>query len=667
MSNSNAPHGSPLAREDGVHLVSLFNAGRYADLERRARELSLRHPGSGFVWKVLGTAQLVQGKSAEGIAAMQQAVSLMPEDVEVHSNLGNMYRATHQLDEAIASYQRAIELKPDYVAAHFNLGIALREQGRLEDAVASYRRALALQPAMVDAHNNLGTTLKDLGRLDEAISSYEQALKIMPHQPAVLVNLGNVLKSLGRYDAALASYRKALAIQPDMADAYNNLGTVQKDLGQLDEAMNSYRRALTAKPDYIEALGNLLFTSNYQQGMSSSALLTLARDYGNLVASSARPYQAWPNLRDGEKTLRIGLVSGDLYQHPVGYFAQDVLTALKRQAGERIELFVYATNLRHDELSDRIQSCCRAWCLVEGMSDEALASRIRGDGIDILIDLSGHTDYTRLPMFAWKPAPVQVSWLGYFATTGVTAVDYFIADPWTVRDVDEHAFTERIWRLPETRLCFSPPPCDVGVSDLPALRNGHVTFACFNNLTKMNDQVVALWARVLRSVDRSILMLKADQLDDATVRASVQKRFATHGIEPERLKLEGRSSRSAYLEAYQRVDISLDPFPFAGGTTSVESLWMGVPVLTLAGERLVSRQGVGLMMNLGMPDWVAADEADYVAQAVGHASDLSALAAQRAGLRHRLQASPLMDSNRFAQQFESALRSMWAKWCEGQV
>lgn len=664
MSKPNAPQHPPLAREDGVHLITLFNAGRYADLENRARELARQHPDSSFVWKVLGTALLVQEKHADGIPALQKAVSLAPQDAEAHSNLGNMYRAMQRFDEAVGSYRQAIAVKPDFVAAHFNLGITLRELGRLDEAVASYRMALALQPGMVDAHNNLGTALKDLGRLDEAVASYEQGLRMEPNQPAVLVNLANVLKGMGRYEAALACYRKALAIEPGMSEAHNNLGTALKDLGQLDEALDCYHQALSIKPDYTEALGNLLFTSNYLPDQSAAELLAQARQYGDLVASKARPYTQWPNLRDRTRKLRVGLVSGDLYAHPVGYFAQGVLAALKRLAGERVDLFVYASSVCHDELSERIKSCCRAWCQAESMSDEALAARIRGDGIDILIDLSGHTDHTRLPMFAWKPAPVQVSWLGYFATTGVAAIDYFIADPWTVPEAGEHAFTERIWRLPETRLCFSPPECDVNVSALPALQNGHITFACFNNLTKMNDHVLALWAKVLQSVEGSLLMLKAAQLDDLAVRETVKARFAAHGVRSERLQLEGHSTRAAYLEAYRRVDISLDPFPFTGGTTTVESLWMGVPVLTLSGDRLVSRQGVGLLMNAGMPNWVAADEADYVAKAVAYAADVPALAAQRAALRQTMLASPVFDADRFAQHFEGALRGMWGQWCE---
>jgi predicted O-linked N-acetylglucosamine transferase (SPINDLY family) len=299
-----------------------------------------------------------------------------------------------------------------------------------------------------------------------------------------------------------------------------------------------------------------------------------------------------------------------------------------------------------------------------GLSDEALAKQIHSDRIDILIDLAGHTAHNRLPVFAWKPAPVQVSWLGYFATTGVAAIDYLIADPWTLPPSEEVYFTEKIWRLPETRLCFTVPDVQVAVSPLPAIENDYITFGCFNNLAKMNDAVVSLWARILHALPTSRLFLKSIQIAEASLREEIYARFSAHGIDADRLILEAYGPRADYLAAYQRVDIALDPFPFPGGTTTVESLWMGVPVLTLAGERFLSRQGVGLMMNAGLPNWVATDPDDYLARAMAHASDLKSLATLRAGLRQQVLASPIFDAPRFAQHFAAALRGMWAKWCE---
>jgi predicted O-linked N-acetylglucosamine transferase (SPINDLY family) len=399
-------------------------------------------------------------------------------------------------------------------------------------------------------------------------------------------------------------------------------------------------------------------------------MLDAARRYGEVVAR-----QVFPNVAGGirhdrdpdpERVLRVGLVSGDLCYHPVGFFAEGVVSALASRA-DRLALFAYPTCIRTDEISERIKANCRGWHPVAGLSDEYMANRIRADGIDILIDLSGHTAYNRLPVFAWKPAPVQVSWLGYFATTGVAAIDYFVADPWTLPVSEEINFTEKVWRLPETRLCFTPPDAAVVVSPLPALVNGYVTFGCFNNLSKMNDKVVALWARVMDAVPGSRLFLKARQLTEASVRKSIAERFAAHGIDEGRLILEDYVPRENYLAAYQRVDLALDPFPYTGGTTTAEALWMAVPVLTLAGERFISRQGVGLLMNAGLPDWIASDPDDYVARALAHASDLPRLAALRGNLRAQVLASPVYDAARFAKHFEAALRGMWQHWCGEQT
>ena len=347
----------------------------------------------------------------------------------------------------------------------------------------------------------------------------------------------------------------------------------------------------------------------------------------------------------------------------MGYFAESVLAALASDCAGRLELFVYATQAAGDAVTVRIKAYCHRWRAVSQLSDEALAATIRDDGVDILIDLSGHTADNRLPMFAWKPAPVQATWLGYFATTGVMAIDYLVADPWTLPAEEEVNFTETIWRLPETRLCFTPPDEAVAIAPLGAIGNGQLTFGCFNHLTKVNDDVVALWARILAAIPEATLLLKAKQLQEPEARLAVIERFAAQGIAGDRLRLEGPTPRADYLDAYNRVDIALDPFPYPGGTTTVEALWMGVPVLTLAGSSFISRQGVGLLMNAGLPDWIATDPDDYVARAVAHGSDVRQLASLRAGLRQQVMISPLFDAPRFARHFETALRGMWQRWC----
>ena len=381
----------------------------------------------------------------------------------------------------------------------------------------------------------------------------------------------------------------------------------------------------------------------------------------------AQPYSTWANHPDTTRCLRIGFVSGDLRQHPVGNFLEAVLASLSSGMSGRLRLYAYSNSSQEDEVSERIKAHCHGWHSAVGQSDESLAQRIREDGIDILIDLSGHTAHNRLPLFAWKPAPVQATWLGYLATTGVSAIDYVIADAWTLPESEEVNFTEKVWRLPESYLCFTPPADSVDVGPLPAIHNGYITFGSFNNLTKMNDSVVALWSRILATIPDSRLYLKSPQLKEDSVQQSVVERFAGHGIDAGRLILEGPVPRTDYLKPFQRVDIALDPFPYPGITTSVENLWMGVPVLTLAGKSFLSRQGIGLLMNAGLPEWIAGDADDYVARAVSHASDVQALSSLRGELRQRVLASPIFDASRFSQHFEAALRGMWQAWCEQQA
>jgi predicted O-linked N-acetylglucosamine transferase (SPINDLY family) len=688
--------GNSPSHQETNTLMMLFTEGRLAEAAALAQAMTVRFPLYAFGWKALGAVFQQMGRSADALAPIQKAAALSPSDANTHNTLGNILSDLGRLDEAEVSLRRALEIKPDYADAYSNLGANLYDLKRLDEAEASYRRALQINPDLADAHYNLGNTLKSLGRLDEAETSYRRALQIKPDYAQAHSNLGITLNDLGRPDEAEVSLRRALQIKPDYAQAYSNLGNALKDLGRQDEAEASYRRALQIKPDLAEAhsnlggiledmvrLGeaeasyrqaleinpnfakahsNLLFLLNYTSCIAPSYDFAAASQYGKNVADKIKSrFVEWTCARQPER-LRIGFVSGDFKNHPIGYFLEGMLAKLDPNS---LELIAYQTDNRADEITARIKPHFSAWKSLFGLSDEAAAQLIHNDSVHVLIDLSGHTRYNRLPVFAWKPAPVQASWLGYLGTTGVAAMDYLIADPWTLPVTEEVHFSEKIWRLPETYLCFTPPDEDVAVAPLPAISNGYITFGSFNNLAKMNDAVVALWARVLQNVPESRLFLKTKQLKDASVRKIIVERFAAQGIDTRRLALEGNvPQRMKHLESYNRVDIALDPFPYPGITTSVEGLWMGVPLITLSGERFLSRQGVGLLMNAGLPEWIASDADDYVARAVSHASDLQRLAKLRNGLRQQVLASPIMDTRRFAMHFGAALRDMWRNGVE---
>ncbi|MGB8409731.1 MAG: tetratricopeptide repeat protein, partial [Gallionella sp.] len=590
---------------------------------------------------------------------------------EVHCVLGVALKELGNIDDAIACFQAALKIDPRLVEARTNLGAAihdifnncdvLMDSGQFNEALANYQRVLEIDPDFSEAHCNLGLALEALGKFEDAVTSYRRALAIKPDFAAAHNNLGLALQSLGKLHDAVASYRRALEIKPDFAAANLNLGNALKDLGQLDAAVEYYRRALEINPGYSDAHSNLLFALNYT-GHAPSYCFEQARRFGHIVADKAARFSEW-QCTAGPERLRVGLVSGDLYGHPVGFFLENLLAHLDPS---RIELIAYPTHHKQDELTARIRRYFSAWQPLLGLNDEAAAHLIHADGVHVLIDLSGHTAHNRLPVFAWKPAPVQVSWLGYFATTGMAEMDYLLADAVGVPEARQAQFTESVWYLPDTRLCFTAPAADLAVAPLPAIKNGHITFGCFQNLTKVNDGVLELWGKILAALPDATLRLQCKQFSEPSLAAQLLQRLQRHGIDPARVAIHGSARREDYLAAHAEVDMILDTFPYPGGTTTCEALWMGVPTLTLAGDSLLARQGASLLGAAGLSDWVANSREAYVAKAIALASDLPGLARLRAGLRAQVLTSPLFDAPRFARHFEQALWGMWQRHHEQQ-
>ncbi|HEY4084088.1 MAG TPA: tetratricopeptide repeat protein [Burkholderiaceae bacterium] len=693
-------------------LLALFQAQRYAEMETLARSMLAAHPQEGMVWKALGVALQIQGKDAW--AALTEAARLLPGDAEAATNLGALQSDRGQQAEAIASHQRALALQPHYAQAHNNLGLALSREGRFEEALASLEQALRLMPRFPEALLNLGNVLAGLGRDAEAVECYAQALLVRPHwaiaelrreeallrldtepalhellkrqpdhllaqanlalllqrerrfdeavacydralaqhpgDPLLIGNRGNALRGAGRFEEALAQYRRAIELEPEAPHHHANLGRALKAAGRIEDAQACYRKVIELAPEDFAARSDLLLLRSY---FTDQPVLAEARAFGEAARAVARPFNSWP--RQGGKALRVGLVSGDLRTHPVGFFSESVLAAL---AARGVELYVYSSATVNDELSTRIRTHCQAWREIHGVEDEAAAALIHADRLDVLLDLAGHTANNRLPLFAWRPAPVQASWLGWCATTGMAEIDAYIGDRWITPPQAQADFTERLLPLPESFLCFTPPPFEIDTGPLPALAEGRITFGCFNSLPKLNARVIALWSRLLQALPTARLLLKNNALGAARTREDLLARFAAQGIGADRLVLENASPRADYLVSHRRVDLALDPFPYPGGTTSADALWMGVPVLTLPGASALSRQGESLLRNLGLPDWVARDERDYLDRAIAHAGNLPALAALRSSLRERLLASPLCDALRFAAHLEAALRSL---------
>ena len=602
---------------------------------------------------------LVQvGDYDEAILYLTEIVRQRPDQAESHYNLGIALKNRDRLAEAATCYQAAVRLNPNYAEAHLNLGNVHEQQGQLNDAMACYQRALRINPNYAEAHMNLGNALKGQGRLQEAIASFERALQLDPGCSEAHMNLGNASKDLGQLNDAVSRYQRAVELRPDCAEAHSNLSSAFKDQGRLQEAVASCDRALQLKPNFADAHSNLLLTQHY---LSDITLAGLAESHAGWNRQhAARFKQEWQSVEHRQTTeqpLRLGFVSPDFARHPVGFFFVRCLEALQTRHCETV---CYSDRLRKDELTARIAAASGTWRDVLGMADDALAEQIRRDEIDILFDLAGHTAHNRLLLFARKPAPVQVSWIGYVGTTGLEAMDYLFADWHHVPAGSEVHYQEEVIRLPHNRYCYQPPEDAPSVGPLPASSAGYITFGCFNNPAKLTAEVIATWAQILQRVPTSRLMLKYIGLDDRNTSQRFLKLFADQQVDTSRIELRGQSPYRQMLGQYNEIDVALDPYPFCGAATSCEALWMGLPVVTCPRETFASRQTLGILSSLGITDTVASDLSNYVDLAVELANDLPRLAKLRAQLRVQMEQSPLCDADRFATHFVQAVDQAWS-------
>lgn len=622
--------------------------GQLSEAEQCYRQVLLAHPDTAEAHNNLAFVLYWQHRLADAEDHYQRALALNPQDITAYSRLGMLLQTQGRLSEARDCYECALEINPEFAEIHNNLGIVLHELGLTYQAEASYQHALAINPQCAEVYNNLGLTLQSQGRLAKAEEAYRNALASNPHYSEAHNNLGMVFQQRGELLAALASYQRALTLKSDDAQVHNNLGTIYKDLGRLNCAEASFRRALVRKPDYIAARSNLLFVMNYNPAHTPEDCLAEAQQYGDIVSSNVDvPFTTWL-CEERLERLRVGIVSGDLLSHDIGVLLNSLLPELDSSC---LELIAYPTHNHSDAITTQLQDYFSAWKPLVGLSDAAAARLIYSDAVHILLDLSGHNNYNRLPVFAYKPAPIQVSWLGSLTPSGVTAIDYMLGDPYTT-PVD--IVSETVWQLPEVYRCFSVPTLPLEVNALPALTTGMITFGSFNALGNMNEAVIALWAQILHAVPQSQLLLTAQQLNDETLYVAIRQSFAEHGVLPERLVLES----NADLSVYHRIDIALDTFPHNGTTTSAHALWMGVPVLTLLGDRFIARCGASILSNAELANWIAVNDADVLAKAVQFAGNLPYLADLRSQLREQVLASPVFDMSGFARQFEAALWSM---------
>jgi predicted O-linked N-acetylglucosamine transferase (SPINDLY family) len=611
---------------------------------------------SGMLTKLLGQASVPAAKpsSASTPAACQ---ALLEEAVSDYQK-GEWAQAERRTDVVLA--QTGVPLNYRLSALNLKATLAARTH-RLALAVELYQDLLREQPGHVEALANLGLSLQKLQRHEEAVVHLRQAIVLRPGHANSHLNLGLTYQSLGRDQEAKASYQAALALEPGHLQANFNLAKWWQDAFDFEEASRAYQATLALEPLHADSLANLIFVQHYRYPPDEDAHQALLRRCAQVYPTAPE----WPRRPDQAQVLRVGLVSADMRQHPVGYFLRDVLLALASTAvasGE-LRLLAYANDPTSDELTESIRPVFEAWHTVDLWTDERLAAQIRSDGVDILVDLSGRTAGNRLPVFAAKPAPLQVSWLGYFASTGLPQMDAILADPVCVPEGEESLYVEQVVRLPHTRLCMSPPVGAPDPSAPPVLSNGFITFGCYQTLPKINPGVLAAWAHILAACPQARLRLQAQQFSDAGQLTRFGERLRAAGIDAARVDLLPPVSRAQYLASYSQVDILLDTFPYPGGTTTAEALWMGVPTLTLAMPGILGRQGQAMLCSLGLHDWVTQNEAEYMAQAVawGQGGDQVAVRLQslRQQMRSQAVSSPLFDAQRFARDWWAAMQDLW--------
>jgi protein O-GlcNAc transferase len=590
---------------------------------------------------------------------LNAAVRLAPDFADAHNILGIVLARQRKLAEAEASFRQALRAKPDHAQAHGNLGSALRAQGDLEGAVASFREAIRLRPDLAEPSNNLGNILQQQGRLQEAEVHLRRALELKPDSAEIAFNLGMLLWKLEKVEESIACNQRAVGLKPDYAEAHANLGNGLMERGQVDEAIAEYRVALQLQPDAASSRSNLIRILHYHPDYDAQTIREECRQWNSWHAEPLmRDTRPHTNIPDPERRLRIGYVSPDFREHVDSFFTVPLLS---NHDHRQFEIVCYAQVTHPDAMTERLRGYADVWRSILGLSDQHVADMVRRDQIDILIDLKLHTADNRLLLFARKPAPVQVSWLGYPGTTGLATIDYHVTDPYLdPPGLFDASSGEESLRLPDTFWCYDPLNDQHMISALPARKSGAITFGCLNNFCKVNDECLALWARVLQAVQGSRLLLRAPH---GPARDNVLARLGQEGIAASRIDFVAWQSRHEYLNLYHKVDLGLDPLPYNGHTTSLDAFWMGVPVLTMLGKTMVGRAGWSQLCNLDLKELAAETPEQYIAIVAQLAEDLPRLEELRRTLRQRMMQSPLMDANRFARNMESAYRQIWGRWC----
>lgn len=637
-----------------------LGSGNLAEAEQCYRDGIAADPKDAVCHSNLGFVLLEQGRRSDAVAALEQAVTLDPTDFDAYYMLGNIARDRQETLRSVACYRKALQIKPDFDFCRRDLCVALAQSGKIDEAQRVMDEGPSFDVDSANYHFFKGNLHNAKDQLPEANTCFAKAAELSPNDTTILVNLCVVQLKRDNVFAGLATGQRVLELDPDHAPTYGLLAVANQFTGRYDLTLGYYRKALQLDPNCLHIHQNLLFALTYIPDFPREEYLREARSLSDKTRAQATPFTTWNTAAspDTVRPLRVGFVSGDLRFHPVGVFLHNVLSHLDPS---KVVPIAYSNAAVEDSYSAVLRPLFQAWNVVNAMGDAALAQKIHADQIDILVDLSGHTGQNRLAVFAWRPAPVQVAWLGYWASTGLAEMDYLLVDETSVHADEAQYYSEQLWFLPDTRLCFSPPQATVqhlSAGPVPALAKGYVTFGSFQALSKVSDATLVAWSELLARLPTARLRLQCRVFGHRESILHMNQRLVAAHIDPNQVDLIAGTGWEPYMAAYREVDVVLDSFPFPGGTTTAEALWMGVPTVTLSTPTLVGRQGASMMHCVGLDDWVAATTQDYVRIALEKVADLGALGTLRAELRDRALASPLFDGQRFARHLETAFLGM---------
>lgn len=671
--------------------ISLHQAGELDAAESLYRRILETHPKHADALNLLATVSLQRGDFSPAITLLRKAICLRPERADYYSNLGSAERGIGELDKAVTSFRKALALQPGHLESQFNLGQSQLELGDFAAAAVSFQRILQTRPTFIAAHEMLAQSLLGQGLFVEALRSLQTVVERNPENSNAFCEIGNIQQATKQYPAAVQAYEQAISLSPENAVAHNNLGNTLVKQGKLHAALHEYQEALRYDPNLAEASINLswtyrehgligedvaclkrhlerhptdhrahsdmLFSMNYDPAHSPEQLYRAANTWWHEHAPKQQPLFRHPPHQSGKK-LRIGFLSPDFREHPVGTFLLPLFASIDQERESSLHCYAEIHDQQMDATSRRFRELASSWLCTAGLSAIEAATRIHEDQIDILIDLAGHSANNRLDIMALRAAPLQASWLGYVNTTGLPVIQYRLTDAVADPPGMEAYYSETLLRLPDTFFCYEPPTFAPAVGELPALTSGQVTFGSLNNPAKITEEVIALWANILLAVPNSRLLLVGKPFADAFIKDRYLDLFARRGVSADRLEPISTLPMQDYLQLYNRIDIALDPFPHNGHTITCHTLWMGVPVITLAGNRYASRMGASILSAIGLPELIAQTEDNYLQVTADLANDLDRLASLRQTMRHRLRQSTICDTQRFSKSFLSAMHDI---------